>query len=63
MYNGFLPFEEINDWFVKNQADCKRTIVLYETKGKIGGKLVVNLMLNNDKYERNQENVNRMNIS
>ena len=47
MYNGFLPFEDINDWFLKNQSECKRTIVLYEGKGKIGGKLVVNLMLNN----------------
>lgn len=45
--NGFLPIQEINDWFMKNQDECKRTIVMYTSNGKIGGKFAINLLLKN----------------
>lgn len=47
MLNGFLPIEEINDWYGKGQEECKRTIVLYTPNGKIGGKFAINLLLKN----------------
>lgn len=51
--NGFLPFEEINDWFMKNQEECKRTIVMYTSNGKIGGKFAINLLLKSKEVKEN----------